>query len=182
MRRLTLLDESEPKRPSQPPGPASARERVATRWVAIVPVDEAGTLAFTSAVLASLRERSITATVLLEAPRFPGAVLENDARVPTGLDLHGARLQRVLCSEESAREAWVRALTAAGPGPCVVVGTEALGQVEPMLSVAITGGTPMGLSAPRYRQVRALVDAELDAARPAFAAFLAERLAGPADA
>lgn len=175
MRRLSLIDELRPKTPSQPPGPATRRERIAARWVALVPVDEVGALGFASMLLRALRERSIDATVLLEAARFEGALLEQDARPPSGLELHGARIQRVLTSEDHAREAWVRALSA-GPGPFVVVGTEAIGQIEPTLAVAITGGQPMGLSAPRYRQIRGLVDAELDAARPAFADWLAERL------
>lgn len=178
MRRLSLIDDGEKKRPSRPPGPAVERERVAARWVAIVPADEAGTLAFASELLAALRAHAVDATVLLEAPRFEGAILETDARAPDGLALHGARLFRVLCSEDNAREAWARALST-GNGPYVVVGTEALGQIEPTLSVAVTGGTPLGLSAPRFRQVRALVDAELDAPRPAFAVWLASKLAAP---
>lgn len=176
MRRLSLIDDESNKRPSQPPGPSATRERVAVPWVALVPVDEAGTLAFATFILQGLRERGVDATVLLEAPRFEGALLETDARAPDGLTLHGARLLRVLCSEDNAREAWVRALST-GNGPYVVVGTEALGQVIPTLTVAVTGGKPMGLSAPRFRQVRTLVDAELDAPRPAFATWLAGRLA-----
>lgn len=152
-------------------GPTDAIEAPATTErlvlsvpsIALVPVDEANTLAFASTILEELRGRAV---VVVESTS-PEAT-----RLPTSLAVHGAPWSRIAASDRSAL-----ARTAESGDPVLLIGTGLAAAVRASLVLAISGGALAPMISRGLREIRPLLDGTIVEARNDLARRLARRLA-----
>jgi len=144
------------------------RERIVPgcRSVALVPIDERAALEFASLVLRELAERGRPSQVLIERSSASATSL------PSALDVHGAEWRRVSAQDDSVLlETFRKGM------PVLLIGTGLAARVDASFVLALTGPRLPPMIPPSFRALRPYVDAVIAEPRPAFAAWLAERLA-----